>query len=236
MALFLILAAAAFAQEFEVVSVKPDKSLSNGSHTNSDQGRFTARNVTLKSLIQRAYGVNDYQVSGPDWLDTERYDVDAKFPEALPRDPAKYGAAFEAMMQHMLAGRFKLKVRRENRPYPVLDLVVAKGGIKFKEVPDRGDHNSDSSNRHYTGTCVDMSGFAKFLSRRLEEPVLDKTGLTGYYDLKLDWSSDARDDPEPQAITIPVAVRDQLGLRLEERKEPLEFIVVDHAEKVPIEN
>ncbi|HEY6342889.1 MAG TPA: TIGR03435 family protein [Bryobacteraceae bacterium] len=83
---------AASAQEFEVVSVKPSKSLSNGSSTNSNQGRYTATNASLRNLIVEAYELRDYQVEGPEWLRSERYDIAATFPEALPRGREKYRA------------------------------------------------------------------------------------------------------------------------------------------------
>src|SRR5258708_6338556 len=95
-------ACAALCQEFEVVSVKPNKSMSGSSRSHTDQGRLTATNVSLRSLIVTGYGMKDYQVEGPDWLSSERFDVAATFPEALPRDTEKYNAALHAMMQSML--------------------------------------------------------------------------------------------------------------------------------------
>ena len=84
---------AALGQEFEVVSVKPSQSVNTVSSTHSDQGRLTAENVSLRSLIVMAYGMKDYQVEGPEWLSTQRFDMAAKFPEALPKNREKYNAA-----------------------------------------------------------------------------------------------------------------------------------------------
>ncbi len=240
-------AGAALGQEFEVVSVKPNKSASNSSSTHSDQGRLSASNVSLRSLIVMAYGVKDYQVEAPDWLRWERYDLAAKFPEALPRNREKYGAALQAMLQKMLLERFKVAIHRDTRTFAVYGLVVGKSGIRFKEVPDGDSHNQNSDNNHYTGTCVSMVSFAEWLARRMDMPVLDMTGLKGFYDMKLDWvpeprpSADGKGDlpaaaDPPQGPTLTIALQEQLGLKLETRKAPLEVLVVDHAERVPTDN
>jgi uncharacterized protein (TIGR03435 family) len=190
-------------------------------------------------MIQDAYGIKDYQVEGPDWLSTEHFDVSAKFPEALPKDPEKSRAAYQAMMQKMLADRFKLVVHREEKKFSVYGLIVTKNGMKFKEVPDSGSHGSNSDNGHYTGTCVSMDTLAEFLARKAELPVLDMTGLKGFYDLKLDLipqPPQPGDPPDSPGETISIALQEQLGLKLETRKAPIEVVVVDHAEKVPTEN
>jgi len=253
---FVCMLMAAFAgtapgQEFEVVSVKPNKSADNSSHTNSDQGRLTATNVSLRSLIVMAYGVKDYQVEGPDWLRSEHFDLAAKFPEALPRDREKYNAELHAMLQKMLVDRFKLAVHRDQKTFSVYGLIVGKSGIKFKEVPDGDSHNQNSNSNgntnHYTGTCVTMAAFAEYLARRVDKPVLDMTGLSGYYTLTLDWVAEPRQSSEgkadapaaadsPSGAALPEAVQEQPGLKLETRKAPIEILVVDHAEKTPTEN
>jgi uncharacterized protein (TIGR03435 family) len=244
-------ACTALCQEFEVVSVKPNKSMSNSSSSRSNQGRLTATNVSLRSLIVSGYGMKDFQVEGPEWLRSERFDLVAKFPEALPSDREKYNAALRSMMQNMLVDRFKLVVHRERKFLSVYGLTVAKGGIKFKEVPDSDSHNQDSNNTHYLGTCVSMDAFAEFLARRRDLPqdlpVLDMTGLKGFYNLTLDWvpeprqSGDSRSDlpavaDSPSGPTLLAALQEQLGLKLETRKAPIEILVVDHAERVPSEN
>ena len=256
----------ASAQEFEVVSVKPSKSLSNGSSTHSNQGRYTATNASLRNLIVEAYGLRDYQVEGPEWLRSERYDIAATFPEALPRDREKYRAGLQAMLQKMMLDRFKLQTHREEKTMAVYGLVVGKctanalctsgkctanalctsgkNGIKMKEVPDGDSHNQNSNDTHYQGMSVNMAAFATFLSRRMERPVLDMTGLTGYYDFTLDWVPETAPDGDgktdlganPSGPTLTMALQDQLGLKLEARKAPIEILVVDHAERAPTEN
>ena len=225
--LIAALAPAALGQEFSAVSIKPNHSNSGDSDSNTDQGMLNAHNVTLRSLIVSAFRVPDYQIEAPDWLGAEHYDMVAKFSEPLPPGREAAAAAYAAMMQKMLTERFKLAVHREQKNFPVYGLVVTKGGIKFKEVP-AGPSRSDNNNNHYAGTAVTMSRFAQFLSRRSDLPVLDMTGLKGAYNLSVDWN------PEAQRLTD--ALEDQLGLKLENRKAPLEVVVVDHAERVPIGN
>ncbi len=230
------LACAALGQEFEVASVKPNKSISHSSGFNTTGGRLTATNVSLRGLIVRAYGVQDYQVEGPDWLRSERFDVAATFPEASSKD-------FQAMMQNMLADRFKLTVHREQKDRPVYSLVLGKNGIKFKEAPDSdcGSHSRNKSGTHFVGTCVSMGAFAEFLAgqRRdlpIDLPVLDSTGLKGFYNLTLDWVPESKVADNPSGVTLLVALEEQLGLRLETRKAPIEILVVDAAQRVPSEN
>src|ERR1044071_8041171 len=231
------LAFSALGQEFEVVSVKPNKSGNTGSRSHSDRGLLTSTNLSIRNLITMAYGIRDYQLEGPDWLDTERFDVNARFPEDLPKDREKFAAALRSMMQKMLAERFKLALHRDQKMFAVYGLTVAKKGIKFKEVPG-GNSNSSSRNNHYEGSGVTMAGFAGFLSREADLPVIDMTGLQGAYEFKLDWAREARtpadapktDSPVPAAETpagpvLAVAIEEQLGLKLEHRRAPIEVFI-----------
>lgn len=233
----------ALCQEFEVVSIRPSKRESNGSLSNSDPLQFTAKNNTLKRLIMRAYGVNEYQVTGADWINNERFDVAAKYPEALPKDPHQAALKLQAMLQKMLQDRFKLAIHHEQKTFPVYGLNVAKSGIKFKPALNCDSHNWKSDKAHYQATCISMDTFAAFLAGRpdLPEnlPVLDMTGLKGFYDLKLEWTPESLYGPaetDPSGPTLRSALQEQLGLKLETRKAPVDLIVVDHAEKLPTEN
>jgi uncharacterized protein (TIGR03435 family) len=229
--------------EFEVASIKLNTSGSGDSESHTDQGRLTTRNFSLKSLISWAFGVRDYQLEGPDWLGSQRFDISAKFPEALPSGPEnreQYNAAFRSMMQKMLQDRFHLTVHHTTKPSAVYGLVVGKNGVKFKEVPLGASHSS-SRNTHYTGQSIAMDQFATFLSMRMELPVLNATGLKGYYDLTLDWVPESHSNkPEtgaaPEGPTLADAVADQLGLKLEHRKAPIDMLVVDNVDKLPTEN
>jgi uncharacterized protein (TIGR03435 family) len=233
----------ASAQEFEVVAIKLNRTGDNSSHTRSDQGRLTATNNSLRNFILMAYGLPDYRLDGPDWLGTQRFDLSAKFPAELPKDREKYQAALHSMLQKMLADRFHMTVHWEQRTMAVYGLVVDKKGMKFKEAPDTGS-SSNSDNNHYEGKSVSMANFATVLSRRMDLPVLDMTALKGFYDLKLDWAPEPRrsadgtapDSDSPAGLRLPEALQDQLGLKLENRKAPIDVLVVDRAEKVPTEN
>jgi len=244
--LLALVAPALLAQDaspsFEVVSIKLNTSASGRSESHSDRGRWTGVNLSLKSLIVRAYGLRDYQVEGPDWLGSQHFDISAKFPEALPSGPEnreKYGAAIQSMTQKMLDDRFHLAVHRTTKPSAVYGLVVGKNGIKFKEVP-LGESHSNSNNNHYEGKCVTMSQFAAVLSVFMDLPVVDATGLKGFYDLTLDWVPESHSskpgETAPIGISLTDAVADQLGLKLEHRKAPIDILVVDHVEKLPTEN
>src|SRR5690349_190117 len=96
--LLCIVAAACLGQEFEVVSIKPNRSMSGDSQSNTSQGTLRGTNLSLKNLILRGYGIRSYQLEGPDWLDSERFDIVAKFPE-MPKEAEKYAAAYQTMMQ-----------------------------------------------------------------------------------------------------------------------------------------
>lgn len=245
-------ACAALCQQVEVVSVKPNKSVLHNSSFRTSQGRLTATNISLRGLIVRAYGLKDYQVEGPDWLVSERFDVAATFPEALPTGPEKFTAAFQAMMRSMLADRFQLVVHREQKLRPVYALVTAKSGIKFKEAHRCDSHNQNSNNTRYVATCVSMDTFAAFLATRGRDlpadlPVLDGTGLQGFYDFTLDWVLDSTPSASnkagiptigdsPSGATLPVALEEQLGLRLETRSASVDILVVDSALRVPSAN
>src|SRR5581483_7131804 len=149
--LCILLATPALGQQFEVVSIKPNNSMSYNSQSRTDQGMMNGTNISLRSLILRAYDIKDYQLEGPDWLGSERFDISAKIPDSVSadsRDREKYRAAFESMMQSMLAERFKLAAHRDRKSMGVYALVVGKGGIKFKQGPSGGHSSSNSNNTH----------------------------------------------------------------------------------------
>jgi uncharacterized protein (TIGR03435 family) len=125
--------------------------------------------------------------------------------------------------------------------------MVGKSGVKFKEAEQTGNHSSNSNNNHYKGTSITMSRFAEFLSRRMDMPVVDMTGLPGYFDLTLDWVPESRKPVDSKGESpllaesstgpaIPEAIQIQLGLKVETRKAPIEILIVDHIERVPTEN
>jgi uncharacterized protein (TIGR03435 family) len=224
--------------EFEVATIKPAPPQSEGwtqtqMSSDADSGKLTYSNVNLKEVIGKAYQVQRYQINGPDWLETERFDVVAKFP------PHSAAEQVPLMLQALLADRFKLTVHRETKELPVYALTVAKNGPKFNtaETATGITSNSNRTQWHVVAT-VSMEGFAEFLTSEAGRPVLDKTGLRGSYKMTLDW---ARDNAPAgnDAATLPslfTALQEQLGLKLESTKGSVEMLVVDHADRTPSEN
>lgn len=261
---------------FEVAIIKPNHTGSGSHHTDYDHGRFVAVNVTTKSLILRAYGVADYQISGAlDWVTSDYYDINAKMDDAaadalakLP--PEQETVQYRLLFQKLLADRFKMQVTHEKKELPIFALVVAKGGIKFSptKLPPAGTPGTDSSSNSgqpqrgtsTTGNGRDsvatvygekLTAWADVLSRQPElegRKAVDETGLTGEYDLTMKWSrqregdrqergSDRNegsggvqpvDDSGPSLFT---ALQEQLGLKLEVRKGPVDTIVIVHIER-----
>jgi uncharacterized protein (TIGR03435 family) len=229
--------------EFDVASVKPNQA--NDGHTSVDRNGGVLRmgNVTLKYCITFAYSVTDSQVSGPGWIDSEKYDIVAKEP---------FGASTgqqPLMLRALLADRFKLAFHRETKELSVYGLVIAKNGPKIKNDPPggTGDGSRSSSPGHLTSTGTTMAQLATFLAgprAALGRPVVDKTGLNGVFSFTLDWTPDSlggetggmSQKEAKQAPALLTAVQEQLGLRLEVQKAPVEILIVDRAEKVPTAN
>jgi uncharacterized protein (TIGR03435 family) len=227
---------------FEVASIKPADPNARGSSSNSDRRFVTIKNWTLKRLVQRAFGVQDYQVTGgPNWLDTYHFDISAKVDEAEPELRGKEGQErVKAMLESLLDERFEFQFHRETRQLPIYNLLAAKSGFKLTAVKDTGSSSTNSNNGRLTCKGISMPAFAVFLSSTMERPVLDATSVPGVFDFKLEWSTQdgavkAPDANEIAGPSIFTALQEQLGLKLESTKGPVEIIVVDHAEK-PTEN
>jgi uncharacterized protein (TIGR03435 family) len=221
------------AQEFDVASVKANKSGSFASSSERSGGQFTLRNASLRECIELAYGVLDkhYALSGPAWLDSDRYDIVAKASAATPR-------AQLLMLRRLLADRFNLKVHRERRQVRVYALVVARGGPKMKAASDVRSNFTFGAG-HVAASELSMAEFADRLSGpvfQLGIPVIDSTGLPGTFDFTLDWSSG---DMAVEAIAKPslfTGLEEQLGLKLRPTKSMIDIWVVDHAERTALEN
>jgi uncharacterized protein (TIGR03435 family) len=198
----------------------------------SPGGSLTITNLALKFIILKAFDVKYSQVSGgPGWLDTTGFNIVAKS-EGNPSQ-----SQMLAMLRTLLADRFQLKVHRETKEGNVYALVVAKNGPKLKEPT--GDRSwvsliritpPDRPGLNYAlqGRKTSMALFAKELCDQVGRPVLNRTGIQGEFDFRVDYSTD--DNPET-GPSIFAAMQEQLGLRLEATKGPLETLVVDHAEK-----
>jgi uncharacterized protein (TIGR03435 family) len=231
---------AAASPAFDVASVKPNLTSRGGGEgsrrekVDHSPGSLNMQNVSFSSAVQWAYSVKEYQVSGPDWLASERYDVVAKAADAAPE------AQLRLMLQALLADRFKLAMHRETRTLPVYELLVGKNGPKFQKTQSEGESLFQPSNKMtITIARMPMAQFMDFLSQPLRMPVLDKTGLKGRYDFKLDASAYLASGKPPEggeSELVLALVQEQLGLKLESKKAPIDMIVVDHAEKVPSEN
>jgi uncharacterized protein (TIGR03435 family) len=203
-------------------------------------------------LLQFGPGSDDGRVvGGPSWLDSDGFDFDAKMDsstaEALNKlAPAEREAARERMLRSLLAERFKLAVHTETREFPVYVLTLAKNGPKFHEakagdtyenaykLPDGSPAGPGfhTDNDTATGQNVAIETLARWLSRRLGRTVVDRTGLAGKYDFKFSWTRDeGENSSDPLMSPILGAIQQQLGLKLESGKGPVEVIVIDHAEK-----
>jgi len=239
---------------FDVVSIKPNKSGSGRTSISSDNGFYSAENISLKQLLENAYDVKEYVISGlTGWANSDRFDVKAKIVD-MDADAVKKLTEEQRreMLQQLLADRFQLKVHLQTEVLPIYEMVVAKGGAKITAVEPVGPDPDADKNKEFKGmgrgsmnvnntvlTAHDvlLDNLARTLSSRVSRTIVDKTGLKGNYDLSLTWSPDegsaaASDSSAPSLFT---ALQEQLGLRLQPSKGPVETLVVDHIE-MPSEN
>jgi len=221
---------------FEVASVRPTQhgrtidGFSRSSIDTPSPGRLVAENSSLDELLRFAFQVKHYQIAGPNWLndDSECFDIVAKAP------PGTSEREMRAMLQSLLSDRFKLGLHRETRVLPVYKLVVAKNGPKLHAAVSDGERPvMSSAGNNLNAKHASMSGFAVWLSRELDRPVLDETGVKGQFDFTLQYGTGNSEDGRP---SLSAALQDQLGLRLEAGKGPIETLVIDHLEKFPTEN
>ena len=269
------------AEKFEVASVKPagppglgQGTEARGGPGTSDPGQISYTRMFLSRVFRIAFGMSwEFELSGPGWLDTERYTISAKIPPGTTQEQ------FRLMLQDLLIQRFGLRFHRGQKIVPAYDLVLATGGPKFKEsdpqtgasppgplqsrtlvvgkdgfpmLPNGVNYRASFKNgRNRFSARLTMAQFAGRMERETGRPVRDRTGLQGTYDLKLDYSVEglggqrwvaraqqglSADAPDDGGPTLFNALQRQLGLKLEDRKEPFDVIVIDHLEKVPTEN
>jgi uncharacterized protein (TIGR03435 family) len=276
---------------FEVASIKPAAAQemgrmmvgTRGGPGTPDPTQATFTNVSLTMLVQIAYDVKDFQVTAPSWMDSTRFDIQAKVPAGATRDD------FRTMLRNLLAERFKLVAHKETKEAAIYALVVGKNGPKLKESskeappatdgaapgggnigigPPQRDKNgfpmlrggrgnmilmNPNGHLQMVGGHATMAQLAGNLSGFLGRPVVDMTGLTSEYDYQLEYTREGLAGPRgmpappPGAMPAPAdnaesgpsiftAVQEQLGLKLDSRKGPVDLIVVDSAEKTPTEN
>jgi uncharacterized protein (TIGR03435 family) len=222
--------------EFEVATVKVNRTGSGRSNfPRLINSTLTAENVSLLMLLQAAYDLSASRITGPGWLESDRFDVAGKAPPGVP------DSELMPMLQALLKDRFRLAVHRERKDMPVYEMTVAKGGLKMLPFdparPPVSPRNRGGAVIIGTGTLREL---AKMISEPAGRPVLDKTGLDGRYTYVLTFMPLSASAPESVSDSAPpdifVAVQQQLGLKLEPRKDPVEVLVIDHAERVPSEN
>lgn len=224
---------------FDAASIRPAEG-NVRPEIKTSPGSFTMRNETLRDMIQWAYDTPPFQISGPTWINDLRFDVIAK------SDSGGDDAKLRLMLQTLLAGRFGLKTHTEQKEMQVYAITLAKGGPKFQESKDEGPPVFDRGGpTMLTAHHVTMKDVAIQISQPLGRPVIDETGLTGKYEIKIDvaayMQSQAGDGKanEPQIDVMSVlfnALQSQLGVKLDSKKATVNFLVIDHAEKTPTEN
>jgi uncharacterized protein (TIGR03435 family) len=227
---------------FEVASIKASligKAGGEGSRRENIQvspGSLNMRNVSLKSAIRWAYHVMDFQVSGPDWLGNERYDIMAKASGPAP------DSELRLMLQTLLADRFKITLHRVTKEMSAYALVVGKNGPRFHESQTEGESLIEPEQKQMKVVVrrTPISQLVEMLANVLHSPVVDLTELKGRYDITLELAKylpdmQNRESMDPVSI-ITRGLQDELGLKLESRKMPLDLLIIDHAEKVPVEN
>jgi uncharacterized protein (TIGR03435 family) len=205
---------------------------------------MTASGVNLRFLIQQAYGVRDFQIeNAPDWAASDRYVVATKGEDG--HNPSQ--AELREMLRGMLQDRFNLTFHRETKEGSVYLLGAAKGGPKLKET--EGEARTQQQMRMGRGSIDAQGGSMELLcnqlGNQLGRPVLDRTGLKGLYDIKLEWTPDGGGPPQIRGTEEPkpdqggpsvfTALQEQLGLKLDAGKGPVDFFVIDKVGK-PTEN
>jgi uncharacterized protein (TIGR03435 family) len=247
--------------EFEVATIKPTASYDGRSFVQVlPGGGLRVSGATLKGLLASAYQVRSFQISGgPGWIDSEHFDVVAKADrsdssEDLPGDlrqvtERQYQTRQDQMrpkLQALLADRFQLRLHREMREQPVYVLVVAKSGAKLRPSAQFRGLRVGRGQLMGNGATLEMLTTA-LVGQLGGRSVLDRTELKGAFEFKLEWTPDwGQSGPPPEGVEVPLAasptgpslftaLEEQLGLRLESAKGPVEFLVIDRVER-PGEN
>jgi uncharacterized protein (TIGR03435 family) len=192
-------------------------------------GRLSTKSW-LKQLIQIAYGVEDYRVvGGPSWLTSDWYDIEAKAASAS----ADRGE-MTLMLKSLLSDRFNLRVREELRDFAAYNLVVDKNGPRLRPLKDGEASRCTRDNSALCGVKT-VGTLAKVLQYSVGRPIFDKTGIDGRFDILLDYDSfSIRGQTPPSGYEKPslfTALQEQLGLKLESTKAPVDVLVIDHVER-----
>ena len=258
--------APAKAPAFEVASIKENVSASDNASVRAQPGgRVSVSNNSLRNIIRNAYNVQNYQiVGGPDWINTVRWDITAKAPDDAPPQQLLL------MLRTLLADRYKLVVRHEAREVPIYALVLARtegalgaqvrassvdcaalfAAAKAKgEVPPPTTNGRPTCGTRVTRgnmmtTGIAMTDLARNLAPFAGRPVVDKTGLSGVYDLDLTWTPEqgpgpdgtvSQAAPSSDGVSLFTAVQEQLGLKLDAQRGPVDVLVIESAQR-PVED
>ena len=248
-----LLVSAAYAQKFEVASIKPNATNDHRVMMRmAPGGRVNMSGVTVRQLISQAFNVRDFQISGgPSWIGSDAWDIQAKAEDGagdrVPRE------TMQAMLRNLLLDRFGLKVREESKETSGYALLPAKNGPKLKASESAGGpQGMVRMGRGMINTQgATMAMLVQQLSQHLGKPVVDKTGIEGRFDIELRWTPepgqglpglggpppppDALPPADPNGPTIFTAVQEQLGLRLDSQKTTVPLIVIEAVSK-PTEN
>jgi uncharacterized protein (TIGR03435 family) len=234
---------------YDVSSVKPHDPADQNMSWSSGEDGFRAMNVDLKNVIAGAWGLRPDQVSGePPWADDLHWDIAGKSTELTPVEMKKLTADQRSqMMQQLLAERFHLKAHLETRTGPVFPLLPAKGGIKLvpipmtleqvaaKRVPGSGLSVRGGATTTMEAKKISLSMLTANLAGNLHQTVIDKTGLPtdAVYDFTLRFAPDfgTGTSPDSDALPLPQALQDQLGIHVEASRGPVQVLIVDHVEK-----
>jgi len=193
---------------------------------------FYVRNLPLSFILGVAFGIDQrYVDGGPSWIDSQNYFIDAK----VDGDQQLTKEQMAPLLQNLLAQRLGLKAHLESRLVAGYEMVVAKGGPKLQPTKGESRWVSIGPNQ-LSGSKNDAATVAQSLSYAVRQPVVDKTGLTGSYDIHLSYAP--LNDPSTASTSpdIFTAIQEQLGLKLVPAKVPVDFLVIDHVDRVPTEN
>jgi uncharacterized protein (TIGR03435 family) len=229
---------------FEVATIKRSTSLDGGGTIFTPPGaQLRGVNVDTRSLITFAYRgdqrlFNSQILNGPEWIESERFDITAKSNEALAEAPtAEISRTMPLLVQSLLEDRFKLKLHRETRQLQRYVLSVARKdgllGPRMHRVSrdcavDRTLCRIQMTPGHLTAGGMSMSNLVAFLGGNVERVVVDQSGLTGAFDIELDWSPEQAATDQPSLFS---AIQEQLGLKLISERGPVDVLVIDHVEK-----
>jgi uncharacterized protein (TIGR03435 family) len=226
---------AACAQSFAVASIRPSAAevkFERDGKTETAPGTLRMQDVTVSTCIKWAYGVQDRQISGPEWLQSQHYDIVAKADQPVAEDQLKL------MLRTLLADRFKLSFHRQSKELRSYVMTVAKSGHKLHESESDAKPSRQNSAIGTTVKATTVKEFGDFLSGPLQTPVVDMTGLDGRYDFVLDFTPYLPEGEHVMKVDfanttgiIIAALQGELGLKLESRKEFVDVLVVEHVEK-----